>query len=96
MLTKLAPRPLFVEGAITTGKLFLKCDFTAIKAGVSIISQASLDIVFPLAGATIIISVKCLGPMGSASWMVWIMSFSEIFFISSINPFALPNLVSSS
>ena len=32
--------PLLVEGAITTGRLFLKCDFTAIVAGVSIMSQA--------------------------------------------------------
>ena len=40
-------RPLLVDGAITSGKSFLKCDLAAIVAGVSIISQASFDIVFP-------------------------------------------------
>ena len=39
--------PLLVDGAITTGKLFLKCDLTAIVAGVSIMSWASFAIVFP-------------------------------------------------
>ena len=58
--------PLFVDGAITSGFSFLKCDFAAITAGVSIISFANFAIVFPDAGAIIIISVKCLGPIGSA------------------------------
>ena len=39
--------PLVVAGAITKGLSFLKCDFTATRAGVSIISQASFEIVFP-------------------------------------------------
>lgn len=39
--------PLLVDGAITIGKLFLKCDLTAIVAGVSIMSWASFAIVFP-------------------------------------------------
>ena len=46
---------------------FLKCDFAAIVAGVSIISQANFDIVFPEHGAITIMSVIFFGPIGSAS-----------------------------
>ena len=41
-----------------------------IVAALSIIECANLAIVFPEHGATIIISVKCLGPIGSASCIV--------------------------
>ena len=61
---------LFVDIAITTGRLFLKWDFTAIHTGVSIISFASFAIVFPEQGATIKISNIFLGPIGSASCIV--------------------------
>ena len=70
MFSALPLNPLFVDGAITNGLLFLKCDFAAIVAGVSIISQANFDIVFPEQGAIIITSVIFLGPIGSASTMV--------------------------
>ena len=71
-----------------------KCDFAAITAGVSIISQASLAIVFPEHGAITITSVIFLGPIGSAPWIVWIISLPVISYISLIKSSAFPNFVS--
>lgn len=59
--------PLLVAGAITSGNSFLKCDFAATVAGVSIMSTASLEIVFPVAGTIIAISVILFFPIDSAS-----------------------------
>lgn len=73
---------------------FLKCDFAAMVAGVSIISQANFDMVLPEQGAMTMISVNFLGPMGSASGMVWIISLPVMFSISSMKSFAFPNFVS--
>jgi hypothetical protein len=63
----------FVEIAITNGLLFLKWDFAAMTAGVSVIPLANFANVFPEHGAIIIISVIFLGPIGSASIIVFII-----------------------
>ena len=88
--------PSFVDIAITTGLLFLKWDFAAIVAGVSIIPFANFAIVFPEHGAISITSVNCFGPIGSAPCIVCIIFLpviSSTFFITSS---ASPNLVSNS
>ena len=59
--------PLLVDIAITTGFSFLKCDFTAIVAELSMISFASFAMVLPVAGATTNISNISFGPSGSTS-----------------------------
>ena len=59
--------PLLVDIAITTALSLLKCDFTAIVAGPSIISFASFAMVLPVAGATTNISNISFGPNGSTS-----------------------------
>ena len=85
-----------VEMAIIKGFSFLKWDFAAMVTGVSVIPFASFAIVFPVAGAIIIISVIFFGPMGSAPCIVWIILFPVISSIWAIKSSALPNLVSNS
>jgi len=64
------PSASFVERATTSGRLFRKCAFAAIKTGVSDIPFASLDSVFPVQGAMTRMSNNAPGPIGSASGMV--------------------------
>ena len=65
-----APRASFVAIAMISGFSCLRCDLAAIVTGVSVIPYDNLDMVFPVQGAISIISVRALGPIGSASLMV--------------------------
>ena len=67
-----APSASFVAIARTTGLLFLRCAFTDIVTGVSVIPRAVFAIVFPVQVETTIISKRFLGPIGSASCIVFI------------------------
>ena len=67
-------RASFVEIAMTTGLLFLRCDFTAIVTGVSVIPNASFARVLAVQGATTSMSSSFFGPIGSAASMESIMS----------------------
>ena len=64
------PRASLVETEISSGLLFLKCAFAAIKTGVSVIPLASFAIVFPVQGNSTRMSSRLCGPIGSASEMV--------------------------
>ena len=66
MFLAFADRASFVETAITTGLLFLRCDLHAMQTGVSVMAFANFAIVLPVAGATTTTSSIFFGPIGSA------------------------------
>ena len=63
----------FVDTAMSTGRPFRLWLLTASVGAVSYMPQASLPRVLPVQGAMTSTSRSFLGPMGSASSMVWMM-----------------------
>ena len=64
------PKASFVEMEISSGLLFRRWAFAAIRTGVSVIPLASFAIVLPVQGKRTRMSSRLPGPMGSASDMV--------------------------
>ena len=71
-------RPSFEAIARRTGRSFRNCAFIAIVAQVSVIPQEIFDKVFPVQGQTTRQSSLSVGPTGSASGIVWMISFLHI------------------
>ena len=94
MFLAVAPSASFVETAITTGRLLRRCALAASVTVVSVMPFAIFPRVFPVVGAIISKSSSFLGPIGSASGRVLIISFPVISVISSAKSLAEPNRVS--
>lgn len=94
MLDADVPRASFVDTPITTGLPFLKWAFTAIVTLVSVIPAESFESVLPVHGATAKISSIFLGPIGSASLMLFMDFRLQISSISLTKSEDLQNLVS--
>ena len=94
MFFRFMPRASLVERKMTSGLLFLRCDFAAINTGVSDIPFASLDSVLPVHGAITRMSTSDLGPIGSAPGMVVMGSLPLIAFARSRKSAQLPKRLS--
>lgn len=94
MFFALPDRPSFVDMAINAGREFLMCALYAIVTDVSVMPWAIFESVQPVHGAIISRSSSFLGPIGSASFTVFIISFPVMRFTVSHSSRALPKRVS--
>ena len=72
---KFIPILSLLEMEMTSGFSLRRCAFAAISTGVSVIPFTNFAIVLPVHGAMTSASKGAFGPIGSASWIVYIPVF---------------------